>query len=284
MDVLDVFCGVGGFSAGAIAAGATVIAGIDQDSVPLKAWCANTGGQAHRISIGVDEFEWPPPRSNLHVHLSPPCTEISRARVVPATVEAKRRALDTLRWCVHLAIRKKYPSWSIETVATVDTKHTLAALQKEYGSELVSFTVLDAADFSTPSSRVRLIAAPYAIVKNLEEQPVSRISVRQAFAQAGVPLPAEFIRCSTKKRDGTGCIRSVDLPSYTVTASHPLTFCNRNGSTVRCLKVFESAILMGLGAGWKLPTGSRKGTCAIGNMVPVGLARAIMQAAFESAP
>ena len=38
MKVVDLFAGLGGFSAGAIAAGAEVILGVDHDPVPLKLW------------------------------------------------------------------------------------------------------------------------------------------------------------------------------------------------------------------------------------------------------
>ena len=41
MEVVDAFCGAGGFSAGAMAAGCSVTMGIDSDPVPLKLWAAN---------------------------------------------------------------------------------------------------------------------------------------------------------------------------------------------------------------------------------------------------
>ena len=69
-------------------------------------------------------------------------------------------------------------------------------------------------------------------------------------------------------------------PSFCVTASHPLTWCDRAGATVRCLTVAESACLMGFPSGWQLPAGSRAGTRAVGNAVPVPLAAAIMRAAI----
>ena len=77
------FCGLGGFSAGAIDAGATVILGADKDSVPLKLWAANVpGGRATLATLGKDgdAIELPPPSPSIHVHSSPPCTELSPAR------------------------------------------------------------------------------------------------------------------------------------------------------------------------------------------------------------
>ena len=54
MEVVDAFCGAGGFSAGAMVAGCRVTMGIDSDPVPLKLWAANTGGRAVCATIGRD--------------------------------------------------------------------------------------------------------------------------------------------------------------------------------------------------------------------------------------
>ena len=54
MQVCDLFCGLGGFSAGAIEAGAEVILGVDRGSVPLKLWAANVpGGRAKLATLGL---------------------------------------------------------------------------------------------------------------------------------------------------------------------------------------------------------------------------------------
>ena len=54
MQVVDLYCGLGGFSAGAIDAGAEVVLGIDSDSVPLKLWGANVPGGQGRLSESDD--------------------------------------------------------------------------------------------------------------------------------------------------------------------------------------------------------------------------------------
>ena len=41
MRIVDLFAGLGGFSAGALEAGAEVVLGVDSDPVPLKLWSAN---------------------------------------------------------------------------------------------------------------------------------------------------------------------------------------------------------------------------------------------------
>ena len=98
MEVVDAFCGAGGFSAGAMVAGCRVTMGIDSDPVPLKLWAANTGGLAVCATIGRDAVDWPEARPGLHVHLSPACTHLSKAR-------AERLALDGLRAGSHDGLR-----------------------------------------------------------------------------------------------------------------------------------------------------------------------------------
>ena len=74
MKVVDLFAGLGGSSAGALAARAEVILGVDHDPVPLKLWSANVpGGRAVLSSLGSssgDAVSLPPPSPHLHVHAS----------------------------------------------------------------------------------------------------------------------------------------------------------------------------------------------------------------------
>ena len=70
-------------SAGAIAAGCTPILGIDCDHKPLQLWAANCApaGRATCATLGTDEpVEWPAAEPDIHIHLSPPCTSLSKAR------------------------------------------------------------------------------------------------------------------------------------------------------------------------------------------------------------
>ena len=281
MDICDAFCGVGGFSSGAMAAGCTVILGIDSDKVPLQHWAANTKGSAIRATIGSDEIDWPDARPDLHVHLSPPCTNLSKARAGRMTECEKNDALSMLRWCIDLVLRKKYDSWSLETVSTPETVRVFEELALAH-RECVAFSVVDAADYGSPQNRLRIIASTPSVIQNLEQVPVCRISVSDAFEANGVILQSQYFRSNTKKRNGSACVRSVHEQSFTVTASHPLTWTDRAGYTNRCFTVAESACLMGFQKDWILPPGSRKGQKAVGNSVPVQLSRAIMQAAIDA--
>jgi len=284
MRVVDAFCGAGGWSAGAIAAGCTPVLGVDSDAAPLKLWATNCSHTGHAVcaTIGEDTIEWPVAAPDVHVHLSPPCTALSKARAGSAPATSVAAALGAVRWCVQLVLDKGYASWSMENVATPAVVACVAELARQHPDRVAHLT-LDAADYGVGSNRVRLIASTPAVIRALKEMPVLRVSVADALAAAGLPLPAEYIKSNTSNRDGTPCLRSTQQPGFTVTASHPLIWCTRTGETVRCLTVAESAALMGFPPDWKLPLGSRAGLRAVGNAVPPPLAKAVTTCAVTAA-
>ena len=284
MRVIDAYCGAGGWSAGAVAAGCTPVLGIDSDGAPLKLWATNCSpaGHAACATIGVDAVDFPEAAPDVHVHLSPPCTSLSKARAGSASATSVATALDAVRWCVQLVLDKGYTSWSMENVAVPSVVACVAELARQHPDRVAHLT-LDAADYGVGSNRVRFIASTPAVIKALKELPVVRVSVAEALAAAGLPLPADHIKSNTTNRNGTPCMRSVQQPAFAVTASHPLIWCTRAGATVRCLTVVESAALMGFPTDWKLPVGSRAGLRAVGNAVPPPLARAVMACAAKAA-
>ena len=284
MRVVDAFCGTGGWSAGAVAAGCTPVLGIDCDEKPLRLWRTNCpSGRAACARVGTDDaVEWPEVAPDVHVHLSPPCTSLSKARAGSAPAGTVAAALETVIWCVRLALDKGFASWSMENVATPAVVACVADLVCQHPTH-VAYVVVDAADFGVASNRVRLIASTPAVVRALKEEPIKRVSVADAFAVAGLELPAQFLKSNTSNRNGTPCVRSVQGPAFTVTASHPLIWCERDGVTIRCLTVAESAVLMGFPSDWKLPQGSRVGLRAVGNAVPPPLAKAVMACAVHAA-
>ena len=239
-------------------------------------------GRAVCATIGEEAVDWPEAAPDVHVHLSPPCTSLSKARAGSASASSVATALDAVRWCVQLVLDKGYTSWSMENVATPAVVACVAELARQHPDRVAHLT-LDAADYGVGSNRVRLFASAPAVIRALKEMPVQRVSVADALAAAGLPLPAEYIKSNTSNRDGTPCMRSTQQPAFTVTASHPLIWCTRAGATVRCLTVVESAALMGFPPDWKLPLGSRAGLRAVGNAVPPPLARAVMACAVTAA-
>ena len=284
MRVVDLFAGLGGFSAGALDAGAQVVLGIDNDPVPLKLWSANvSGGKAVLATLGKDEIavDLPPPSPSLHVHASSPCTDLSIARGRTASTDEVDEGVRMLSWCLDLVLKRGDHSWSLENVSTPKTRAVLT----EYASKFpgrVSFASLDAADFGAAQSRTRLIAGPPQLIKLLQEMPSARrVSVREAFALQGLAVPAPCFKNQTRSRDGTPCRRSVEEQAFTVCASHALTWVEHDGRTVKVMSAQDSAVLMGFKASWRLAKGSRNAQRMVGNALCVPMARAIMEAAIS---
>ena len=282
------FCGLGGFSAGAIDAGATVILGADKDSVPLKLWAANVpGGRATLATLGKDgdAIELPPPSPSIHVHSSPPCTDLSPARngsVGSAAAADVEGGVQVMRWALDLVLGRGDFSWSLENVSTPTTRAVLVEYANRF-PERVGFATFDAADFGAPQTRCRLVAAPPRVIRSLQEMPSARrAAVREAFEEHGIEVRASHFKNQTRNRDGTACVRSVMEQAFTVCASHALTWCDREGKTVRVMTAAESAVLMGFPPEWRLPSGSRNAQRAVGNAMCTHLSRAIMQAAQMS--
>ena len=280
----DLYCGLGGFSAGALRAGATVVVGVDNDYVPLKLFGANLPGSQVALATlgpGGDSADLPPPATDLHVHLSPPCTDLSPARNgSDACVE---RGTQMLRWSIEFVLTRGDYSWSIENVST---PHTRAVLE-EYAAlhpDRVACATLDASEFGAPQTRSRLIAGPPRLIRRLLEMPAARrLSVRDAFAAQDRSLPAEHIKNQTRGRDGKPCVRSVEQQSFTVCASHGLTWCDAAGETVKTMSAQDSALLMGFETSWRLPARSRDAQRAVGNAVCVALSEAVVRAALSVA-
>lgn len=225
MEVVDVFCGVGGFSAGA-SAHAMPILGVDNDDSMVRLWAANTKGRGLLAELWAEDVNWPVQHARLHIHMSPPCTALSKAQRNPENVT---HGLDHLRHSLDLVCQKQFLSWSIETVSTLvrDFLHKAKQTNPEFDMD---WMVLDAADYRCPSNRVRVLVGNSELVRELRQMPEERISITDAFREAGVEkLPSEYIKNHTKTRSKRACIRHVSKNCHTETASHPLIWCTKEG-------------------------------------------------------
>ena len=291
--VVDLFAGLGGFAAGAIEASESnleggavqVVLGVDNDPVPLKLWAANVGPGARVVlaTLGPDSDplpEMPPPAKDLHVHASTPCTSLSSAKQA-ATEADVMNGVAMMRWAIDLLLARGDHSWSIENVSTPTTRKILDEYRARFPDQ-VAYATLCASDFGACQTRVRLIAAPPLLIRRLQEMPAAkRLSVREAFAQHGLEVPAPCFKNQSMRSGGAPCMRNVEMQSHTVCASDPLTWTSNDGCTVRVMSPRESAVLMGFPATWRLPTGSRVGQRAVGNALCVAMSKAIVEASLS---
>ena len=278
-ELVDLFCGGGLFSFGARAAGMRVVAGVDCCAEALGVYKLNFTTQVSCATLGpgLSVYELPEPRPRLHVHLSPPCQELSNAK----SGARSNYGVEILEWSV--GVGSRYDSFSVETVFTGQTRaiaEQLAAAQPER----VAFGIYDSQYFSTPQTRVRLIISNPQIIKRLNEAPASaRVSVGDAFRAAGVSIPAgaTHIKNSSPITEGTN-IRPIQGASFTCCASRALSWCDHAAATIKSMVPTDTRVLMGCPT-IVLSGKQRIDQTVVGNGVRSGLARAIALAAMDKA-
>ena len=254
-----------------------VVAAVDSSADALQVYKSNftIPVSCAEVGPGCTDFAFPPPRERLHVHLSPPCQELSNAKRGPRSDSG----LEMLRWSVEMGT--KYDSFSVETVHTSATL-AFAKAQAAAHPTRVAYGVYNSINFGAAQTRVRLILATQTIIRRLNEAPASaRVSVEDAFRAAGVAIPAgaTHVRNSSPSKDGSN-IRPIQGPAFTCCASRALSFCNAAGQTVLSMRPEHTRVLMGLPNAFRLSGKQCVDQPVLGNGVVFGLARAIALAAM----
>lgn len=284
--VFDYYCGLGGFTAGALSAfdqagigcKSIDVVGVDCDATPLDSYKRNVGKAAKVETlcrkIGTDQIEWPEENGRLIVHFSPCCQPFSRARVKPAASEVVEDGMQQIRMILDLVIQKDWKRWSIEEVSHPSIVSLVETVSKNHPSK-VDFAILDAASYSCPSERRRLIVSSPKIIEKLKSLTTTDYtSPKEALNAAGITPASDFYRNGNSNCEP----RMVSRPTFTITASHPLVWCNFDRSLVRCMTPRESAVLVGLPKTWILPKKSIEAQRAVGNVVSPAIAKAIVEA------
>ena len=158
MRTLDLFCGGGGSSWGAQAAGATIVCGVDEWDVATQAYSRNFPG-ALTVQSRMTHDTRPSDIGDLgQINLmlaSPECTNHTNARGSRPKCEASR---ETARYVVNFA---KYlePEWIVvENVVHMKGWKGYSPLITDLRAlgYLTTMAVLDAADYGVPQNRKRM--------------------------------------------------------------------------------------------------------------------------------
>lgn len=286
----DLFCGAGGSSWGARAAGAEIVGGLDAWDVACETFRANFPGAAVFSSRVEDANATSIARQVGRVDLllaSPECTSHSCARGArPRSDESRETALRVLKFA-----RAMEPRWIIlENVVHMrpwERYHDLLGGLRSAGYH-VREQVIDASDLGVPQKRRRLfvlcdrerepapIAAPHGArraravdildpagawpAKPLFAPGRAKATLDRAmrgFAAVGSRTAFLIVYYGT---DGGGGWQRLDMPLRTLTTldRFGLVEPSRHGHTLRMLQVPELLRAMGFDGKFELPVGTRR--------------------------
>jgi len=151
--VIDLFCGMGGFSQGAIEAGAKVVLAVDLWEEALNVHLHNhpgtpikrmTLGTKNQFSLFMREVEkWRKMGYHVHIHGSPPCQALSNA-----SSRDPSEGMPLVIWFLDLVKFTKPDSWSMENVVPM----------RKRLPEGTPSVVLNSADYGVAQTRRRCIA------------------------------------------------------------------------------------------------------------------------------
>lgn len=285
MKVVDLFCGIGGFSEGARQCGHDVVLAVDADQHALTAHERNHPSAEHKcLTLPSDEVTLPHPGETWHLHGSPPCQALSAARRTSLTPDMVDASVELVTWFLELASSSQPTSWSMEQVAAPRVIALLTQF-RDRRPEWYDFEVTNAVDFGIPQTRRRVIAGdPVTIARLRANRSPKVVTLREVFEDE---LCSEWVMNSTTNqpvRDGTAKfrkmrpeehMRSVDQPCYTVLARHPLRWVDPRGSVIRNFTPEEGARVQTFPANYDLGTAHRQRH--VGNALPPTLATCFLE-------
>ena len=310
MRAIDLFCGAGGSSLGAAAAGVEIVAGFDIWDVAGRVYAANfPRARSYLCDLAaLDESDIRSIHGDLSdvdlILASPPCVDHSPARGAKPPSSA---ALD-LPWSVWAFARVFLPRWIVvENVVQMRRWHGYRALLHALMrlGYRVCVRILDAADFAVPQRRKRLYvvcdreADPPEIVPRASERiPAARVVDLNGYAYNPLYTPRRAARTIERVERALRALgrdvpfisvyygsgpqwQTLDAPLRTVTTRghFALVRPGRGGHEMRMLQVDELRRAMGFPARFDFGGCTRTDTMRLlGNAVcPL-----VMQAIVES--
>lgn len=299
--VVDLFCGIGGFSEGARQAGQNVELAVDSDMELLLLHKKNHPKCQHvKMVLGKETEDRlvqlinksVPPNRKWHLHASPPCTSISTCRNMTKSRDAAGGA-DLVAWFLQLVVKLSPDSWTMEEVGCPQVNAALL-VAKQLHPELVDFAPkVQMCDFGVPQMRQRCIAAnPHIINRLMHRQdlrsaaPVLKIAVKPPDGAAMVK--GAFGKCvdtslNVQLMDGSvynpgksdSAFRSVDKICYTCLAGNPHYWTDAEYVTIRTFTPREQAKLQTFPEDYKLGSIALS-VRGVGNAVPPLFAMKLM--------
>ena len=305
LSVADLFCGVGGFSCGARAAGARIVFSAEHDARIAACHDANfpEAPPARVETLGEKSPEDMARRlrrlrretcAPLHLHGSPPCQSLSRANCV---TQDPTRGLRLVEWFLDVVEALRPQTWSMEQV----NHRALRDLLERRG---IPFLVARAECHGVPQSRRRVVAGSEPVVRALEAHQVRSSTLPPARVPADVfsdlRPTSRYRLCSGLDNNtvrGKGgaylgsrpmrpgeCSRSLLEPAHTVWRKPGKIYDAQRGETLRTFTEHEMAELQGFPRDFSFDPGSKTRTrLMVANAVPPPLAEAVVRDAMREA-
>ena len=311
---MDLFACIGGFSTGATHAGHTIVLAVDCDPVALSIHAENHPNCRHvEMLLGPETEddlvrlirEIVPEGTPWHLHGSPPCTKLSRARCMARqpgdAFDAEgirigaQEGADLVQWYLNFTKRMCPSSWSMEQVNAKLVRDLCNEQKKQYPAWF-DYQVVEFLNFGVPQSRIRLIAGmPWMIerlrfdnsmrvcelvaIRDVLTPPEGAVYIRNCWARPAINgLTEEGINGEFLNEDAESRCRTFDKVSWTVMASSNLQWWDRQYQRVRNLRIPEIMALQTFPASYSFPEGVRVSDQlrGVGNAVPPLFARKFM--------
>lgn len=281
MRVVDLFCGIGGWTEGARQAGHEPVLAVDSDKLALKAHARNHTCCRHILRIlPSEDIPWPRGCA-WHLHASPPCQKLSQCNRIVQDSE-RRRACDLIEW-VFDHVEKLHPkSWSFEQVATPQVIRLLSERQHRR-PDLYAFAVINCNDYGVPQDRRRLLAGTPHILRAFLGRTTPGCSVLDTIPRPPSSYVMNHTTNTPDRRNGgwrplqpREHMRHIKRPTYTITTTAQ-KWVTPEGQLVRPLTPQEAALLQTFPATYFLGESTTAQHRHVGNAVPVEVAYRFMR-------
>lgn len=280
--VVDLFCGCGGFSTGAQAAGREVVLAVDNNKAALKCHKANHPACKHKrmkLGPGCDLrlqrliAECVPAGSAWHLHGSPPCQPFSAmSNIGEQNGRSTRRkvGMRMVRWFVSLVKLLKPTTWSLEEVGHPLVREFLEA-------QSVTFATFDFAAYGVPQTRKRILAGSPHLVERLRSNVALRVTAPVAPLDVLKPPPnAALIRASGGK-NVPKFYRRLDVPTWCLLTTAKPYYLDAAANRIRPLSCSELLVLQTFPASYVMPGVLEADRVRmIGNAVPPLIAKKLL--------
>lgn len=299
MRAIDLFAGAGGWSTGAVQAGANVIWAADHWPPAVATHQENHPGAIH-VCQDLQQADWPAVPDHDLMLASPSCAGHTKARgedkphhdearstawAVVSAAEYCRPPVVLVENVVEFASWVLYPAWTA-------AMHALGYALRPY--------IADAADHGVPQSRVRLYIVCTQSKHPLEiDLPVRRHRTAREFVDyasgRGSPVSAKVEKTRARVLAGrqqygdrfllayygNGGPRTLDRPLGTLTTHDRWGVVD--GDQMRMLSIQEAKAAMGFPADYRLPRNGQNAMKMLGNAVVPVVAQDFVSAVMEAA-